>query len=400
MPKVIQIVNRLNLGGIISNAALLTKYMPANYQTIFVTGPKQESEESAAFILEELGLTYIEVPEMRRSINPFLDRTAYKRLRNIIRDFRPDIVHTHAAKSGALGRLAARHENVPVILHTFHGHIFHSYFNPLVSNVFVRIERYLAGISDGIIAISDRQKEELGSIHKICSPEKINVIPYGFDLSKFRKDTAQKRKLFRTDYSIADDEISIGIIGRLVPIKNHSLFLKAISIIQSKTQKKLRFMIVGDGEVREALLKECESLNLDFTFYPDRQKNALVTFTSWRKDVDVVLNGLDIVALSSLNEGTPVSLIEAQAAEKAIITTDVGGVRNAVLPGKTAIIVASNDENAFAEGLLELIEHPDERIKMATSGWDFVREHYHYTRLVKDTQSLYERLLSAKVKTA
>ena len=398
MPKVLQIVNRLNLGGIISNAALLSRYLPDNYESIFLAGPKQDSEESAAFILEELGLSYTEIPEMQRSLHPFRDRQAYLKLRSIIKEFRPDIVHTHAAKAGALGRLAAYHENVPVILHTFHGHIFHSYFNPVVSKVFVQIERYLAGISDGIISISDRQKLELGEIHKICSPDKIHVIPYGFDLRKFGENVEQKRNLFRSQYQIADDELAVGIIGRLVPIKNHSLFLQAIAQLQQQTSRKMRFMIVGDGEVREALLQECERLHIDYTFYPESPRKALLTFTSWRKDVDVVLNGLDMIALTSLNEGTPVSLIEAQSAEKAIVTTDVGGVRNAVLPDRSAVLVASGNVHGFAAALTELIENDEKRLKMASAGKDFVLEHYHYTRLIRDTQALYEKLLAAKAK--
>ena len=161
MPRILRIINRLNLGGPTFNAALLSKHLPSSYETLLVAGVHQDTEESSDFIVRDLGLNFVQLPEMERAIHPVRDYRAYRKLRRIIRDFRPDIVHTHAAKAGTLGRLAAIHENVPVVLHTFHGHVFHSYFNPLKTRIFLSIERYLARKSTGIIAISNRQKEEL-----------------------------------------------------------------------------------------------------------------------------------------------------------------------------------------------------------------------------------------------
>jgi len=186
MPRILRIINRFNIGGPTYNAAYLSKYLSSDFETLLVAGEKDETEDSSQFILQELGLKPIIIPEMKREINLKNDRIAYKKIKEIIADFKPDIVHTHASKAGALGRLAAYKMKVPVILHTFHGHVFHSYFGKAKTKMYKTIERNLARKSTKIIAISDIQKIELSKIHNITKPNNINVIPLGFDLIKFK----------------------------------------------------------------------------------------------------------------------------------------------------------------------------------------------------------------------
>ena len=219
--KVLRIINRFNLGGPTFNAAYLTKYLEGDFETLLVGGVKYDEEESSEFILEKLGITPVVIPEMKRSISFKEDRIAYQKIIKIIEEFKPDIVHTHASKAGALGRLAASKCKVPVVIHTFHGHVFHSYFGSLKTLFYKTIERWLAKKSTKIVAISDIQKKELWEDHGICKKDKITVVPLGFDLDKFQKNTEEKRKSFRLKYKISDDEVSIGIVGRLVLIKNH-----------------------------------------------------------------------------------------------------------------------------------------------------------------------------------
>jgi len=395
MTKVLRIINRFNLGGPTYNVAYLTKYISPEYETLLIGGAKDESEESSDFIVEDLGLKPVIVEDMKREIDIKNDYKAYKKIKEIIREFKPDIVHTHASKAGTLGRLAAASCNVPVIVHTFHGHVFHSYFGKLKTTFYKNIERFLAKKSSAIIAISEKQKEELVDIHHICNAEKVHVIPLGFDLSKFRENMEEKRKAFRSKYGLQEDELVISIIGRLVPVKNHSLFLEGIKEISEKTSKKIRAFIIGDGEIRAELEKKAESLHLPFS---DGTKgvNTLITFTSWIKEIDIALAGSDIIALTSFNEGTPVSLIEAQAADKPIVTTNVGGIENVVSEGKTALLCENNNKEQFVNALLELIENDGLRISMAKKGWLHVKEKYHFTRLVKDMENLYSQLLSGK----
>src|SRR6056297_2377105 len=185
MPKILRIINRFNLGGPTYNAAYLTKYLPSEFETLLVGGEKDDSEGSSLHILNQLNLEPVILNEMRREVNPFQDRLALNKIKQLIADFKPDIVHTHASKPGALGRLAAVQMQVPVIIHTFHGHVFHSYFNPAKTKFYKTLERKLAKVSTRIIAISEKQKEELSIDHEICPAEKIEVIPLGFDLNRF-----------------------------------------------------------------------------------------------------------------------------------------------------------------------------------------------------------------------
>ncbi len=394
MPRVLRIINRLNLGGPTYNVAYLTKFLSANYETLLLSGMRDETEASSEFILNKFDVTPKYIPEMRRSINPLDDLAAYKKIKAVIREFKPHIVHTHAAKSGALGRLAAHHCNVPVIVHTFHGHVFHSYFHPAKTRIFIEIEKYLAGLSTAIISISNLQKKEISGDFKVCPPDKIKVIPLGFELERFQNNYEEKRKAFRLRYHVNDDEVAIGIIGRLVPIKNHSLFLQALKYVLSKTTKKVKAFIVGDGEEMERIKQLTKELDIEYSLAGD-YKNPLI-FTSWLTNIDEVMAGLDIVAMTSFNEGTPVSLIEAQASNKAIVSTAVGGIEDVVIPGKTAFLSPTGNTEQFAEHLLQLVENDALRSTFGKQGYEFVKEKFSFKRLVRDTEQFYEQLLRLK----
>jgi glycosyltransferase involved in cell wall biosynthesis len=395
MPRVLRIINRFNLGGPTFNAALLTRYMQPDYETMLIGGREEESEESSKHILDNLGIEATLIKAMQRDVGLENDRIAYKEVLKIIRKFKPDIIHTHASKAGAVGRAAGIAYGKAKLVHTFHGHVFHSYFSKAKTQLYINIERALALKTDRIIAISQRQKIELAKKYRICSPEKIAVIPLGFELDKFNQDKDEKRESFRKIYQLKKDEIAVGIIGRLAPIKNHSLFLKAFSRALKKTERKVKAFIVGDGSELDCLIQECQKLGLSY-YCEEHNKTDLeaqVIFTSWIKDIDWVNAGVDIVALSSLNEGTPVSLIEAQASKKPIVTTKVGGVTNVVRPNKTAFVVPNENTDQFEKKLLRLIQDDELRQQMSEDGWKHVSEKYHYKRLVKDMKQLYHDLL-------
>lgn len=393
MPKVLRIINRFNLGGPTYNVAYLTRYLAPEFETLLIGGTKDESEASSDYIVKKLGTDPVIIPSMKRSINPINDFVAYRELKKIIKDFKPDIVHTHAAKAGTLGRLAAFSCNVPVVVHTFHGHVFHSYFGAFRTSVFKVIERQLAKHTTAIIAISDKQKDELAKLHKIAPAEKIKVIQLGFDLDRFRENIEQKRASFRKQYNVDDDEIVIGIIGRLVPVKNHALFLQAIRYVLNNTAKKVRAFIIGDGEQKSAIIEQAKIFKLDYIEGSQSSDKAALTFTSWILDVDWALAGLDILCLTSFNEGTPVSLIEAQAAGKPIVSTNVGGIENVVLEGQTALLAEADNSEKYSEQLLKLVENDDLRQQFSLKGWSFVKEKFHYTRLISEMQALYHTLL-------
>ncbi len=394
MPRVLRILNRLAVGGPVLNAIYLSRYLAPEFDTILVVGEKEDHEKSAAYLADQLGINYVTIKGMGRSISPASDYMAYRELKRLIKSFKPDIVHTHSAKPGALGRLAAAATNVPAIVHTFHGHVFHSYFNPVKTKVFINTERYLAKKSDAIIAISDQQKVELVHQFKIAPEDKFHVIPLGFDLDRFQKDNEEKRKKFRAEFNINNETIAIGIIGRLVPVKNHYLFIKAIRQVLDKSNKPIKALIIGDGETRADLENIAKEVGIPFSAENDRQHPHPLVFTSWRSDIDVINAGLDIVCLTSVNEGTPVSLIEAQASNKAIVSTRVGGIADIVIEGETALLADVNDSQSYCDHLLKLVEDDELRSRMGHNSSQHVLQKFSYQRLMNDMSRLYNQLLS------
>lgn len=394
MPRILRILNRLIIGGPALNAAYLTKYMAPEWDTKLVIGGKDDHEQDADHLTTKLGIEPIVIGEMKRAIRPAEDRKAYRKLKSLIQDFRPDVVHTHAAKSGALGRLAAHACGVPVVVHTFHGHVFHSYFSAAKTRIFLETERYLARRSSGIIAISDIQKSELADTYKICPEEKIAVIPLGLDLDAFGQQQEAKRNDFRKQFGFAEDDLIITIVGRIVPVKNHHLFVKMAERVAARAEgQNVRFLVVGDGESRAAMEDAFRKSSVSYAYFPEDKAPAQAVCISWSREVDRVFAASDIVVLTSFNEGTPVSMIEAQAAGKPVVCTNVGGVADIIENGATGFVVPTDDAAAFSDAVLKLVMDADLRRAMGEKGRRAVLGRFSYQRLVADMDGYYRRLL-------
>ncbi|MBA4241600.1 MAG: hypothetical protein C0448_12805 [Sphingobacteriaceae bacterium] len=390
MPKVLRIINRFNIGGITYNVSYLSKYLEPDYETLLVGGPEEEGEDSSLYIPEGLGLKPRVLHEFQREINLKSDYKAYKEIKKIIREFNPDIVHTHASKAGAIGRLAAIDCNVPIIIHTFHGHVFHSYFGKLKTAFYKTIERYLAKHSTAIVAISNKQKQELSDVFHIAPKNKIHVVPLGFDLTKFTKNKEQNRKEFREKYNVQEEQLAIGIIGRLAPIKNHSLFIEAIAFLKQNGITNFKAFIIGDGDTRDVITESCNVNQVSWSNDPTDEVDVI--FTSWITNVEWALHGLDIVTLTSLNEGTPVSIIEAQAAGKFVVSTNVGGIEDVLHP-ECGFLSEISDKNGFFSNLLNACSNVSILSNSSEKGEKWALEKYSYTRLVSDMRQLYAQLL-------
>jgi glycosyltransferase involved in cell wall biosynthesis len=390
MPKVLRIINRFNLGGITYNVSYLSKYLPDEYETLLIGGPEEEGEESSLYIPESLGLKPKVIKELKRSVNPLGDYYAYKKIKKIIKEFKPDIVHTHASKAGAIGRLAAYHCKVPVIVHTFHGHVFKGYFSDFKTSVFKNIERYLSRKSSAIVAISAIQKKELSKEHKVCNETKTHIIKLGFDLNRFKENKEEKRNFFRRKYSLENDVLAIGIIGRLAPIKNHYLFIDAIEHVLKNTTTKIKAFIIGGGETENDLIAYLDSKSLSHSKNP--LSESLFIFTGWIKEVDVALAGLDIVCLTSKNEGTPVSIIEAQAAGKFVVTTNVGGIKD-ILHSECGFLSDLGEDNTYKNNLLNAVTNFTTISKNANAASESVLKEFSFTRLCQEMDTLYKSIL-------
>jgi glycosyltransferase involved in cell wall biosynthesis len=386
MPKVLRIINRFNLGGPTYNATFLTRFLSDEFETLLIGGLPEEGESDSFHIPKEYGVEPMLIKELKRIPNFKSDRQAYKRIKKTIEEFKPDIVHTHASKAGALGRKAAFACNVPVVVHTYHGHVFHSYFSKWKTTLIKFIEKKLANKTTAIITISETQKKEICEIHKIADSDKTYVIPLGFDLTKFNTNREEKRLKTREKFGIKEDEIAIAIIGRITKIKNHTFFLDVVEkLLVENSSLKIKVFIVGDGDLTATISQRVQNLVKKF--------GEKIIMTSWIFDIASFNPGMDIICLTSDNEGTPVSLIEAQASGVPIVTTDVGGIRDIVADNTTGYIVPKNDLIQFSEKLKDLVENKDKRELFSKNGWGFVKDKFHYTRLVNDVEMLYKKLL-------
>ncbi|MCX8081196.1 MAG: glycosyltransferase [Bacteroidia bacterium] len=391
--KILRIINRFNLGGPTYNVSYLSKFLPEKYETILAGGKEEEYEASSLFIPESMGLKPIQIKSLSRKINLFDDIRAFFEIYKLIKKHKPQILHTHASKAGFLGRLAGVVCGVPIIVHTFHGHVFRNYFSQLKTRLIISIERFLARFTDIIVAISEEQKKDLCKEFRICKEEKCRVIKLGFDLNRFDYNE-NKRQAFREKYGIGKEEIALGIIGRLAPIKNHELFIRSISDLKKKGIKFKSF-IIGDGELKEVLIQKCKSEGLILKNEDSNEYD--ICFTGWIKDVSFCLAGIDIVCLTSKNEGTPVSLIEAQAAGKIVVSTNVGGVKD-IKFSDYFFITEKPDFADFSELLLKAIHQmQNTRPTEFKTSSEKIKAEYHYTRLVKDMEILYEELIQKKL---
>jgi len=397
--KIVRIIARLNVGGPARHVVWLTKNLQGQeFQSVQLTGTVPDGEEDMNYFATENDVTPVFIPEMSRELSPKDIISLWKVFRRLLRE-KPDIIHTHTAKAGTIGRVAGFFYRwlawKPVkMVHTYHGHVFHSYYGRRKTAVFLLIERTLARLTDRIIAISAQQKAEINEKFGVGRAPQFEVVPLGIDLSPFEAAGA-KKQLLRDAIGAASDEILVGFVGRLTEIKNIPLLLKAAKIYReekNESSPKLRFLIIGDGHLREALENEVENLGV----------RDEVLFLGNRHDADVFYAGLDIVALTSLNEGTPLSLIEAMANGKAFVSTTVGGVVD--LLGETTeekanfkicergLGVASENARALAGALDFLARDAGLRWALGARGLEFVRNNYSKERLTRDIINLYREL--------
>jgi len=404
--KILRIIARLNVGGPARHVVWLTQALQGDgVESKLIAGTVPEGEEDMSYFAAEHGVEPIYIREMSRELSA-KDAVSLWKVLKAIRSERPDIIHTHTAKAGTVGRAAAflykwltlgtligRPRRVKVV-HTFHGHVFHSYYGRRKTQIFVLIEKVLARLaSDKIIVITPQQFREIHSEVGVGRKEQFEVIPLGIDLSKFDSGDAARRE-FRDEFGISDETLLVGFVGRLTEIKNIPMLLEAAKVyFETGDAPGAKFIIIGDGHLRADLERKTEDLGL----------KGHVTFAGNREDLGRVYAGLDLVALTSLNEGTPLSVIEAMASRRPVIATIVGGVSD--LLGKVdeqydgfslnerGIGVVSEDAEGFAKGLIYLAKNERLRFDLGFKGHQFAINNYGKERLISDIRSLYSRLL-------
>jgi len=400
--RILRMIARLNIGGPAIHVHLLIKGLDSEKFThTLIAGKVSPREGDMGYLFDSTDHKPILFPELQREISLSRDIRAFGRIFKTVWRETPDIVHTHTSKAGSSARLAVLLHNLIsrkriYTVHTFHGHVFEGYFSRMKSLILMWIERLLAMFTDVIIAISDTQKRDLATKFQIAPLRKIITIQLGFELRPFLNNTLLRGQ-FRKKFTITEDTLLIGIVGRLVPIKNHRMFFQsAKQFVEQNPGLQVQFMVVGDGELRDELQAYCRQLGLA----------DLVIFCGWVKDVHLVYADLDILALTSLNEGTPVSIIEAMASSVPVIATDAGGVLDLLgspdgIPSPDGFIVCErgilsrkDDASGFAQGLKYLVDiDAISKHRLLAQARSFVKKHFSEERLIRDMESLYLDLM-------
>ena len=378
--KILRIIARLNIGGPAIQASTLTTQLdPAKYESRLVVGAAGATEGDFLRLRGVTLANLTKLPELGRELT-IRDMTVLRQLIRLMRSERPDIVHTHTAKAGALGRLAAFLTGVPVIVHTFHGHVLRGYFSAARTRAFVAIERALARVTTRLIAVSPAVRQDLLDM-RIGRADRFDVIRLGLDLEPFLAAERFRGQL-RAQIGVGPEIPLVGIVGRLVPIKGHDLFFAAAARVASVSPA--HFVIVGDGELRDALVARVTELGI----------SGRVHFLGWRADLPAIYADLDVVALSSLNEGSPVALIEAMAAARAVVSTNVGGVCDVVPDTVAGFLTPPGDPAAFADALRSVLGDDARRAAMGQAGRASVYPAYSVPRLLTEIDQVYTHALA------
>lgn len=388
MKKVVRIIGRMNGGGPARQVAFLQRSLRGSFETILVVGTIDKGEEDMRYLLED-STGVVEIPSMSRSVRVWSDIVSLFAITRLLIREKPDIVHTHTAKAGVLGRIAALVTGVPIRVHTYHGNVFQGYFGKQTTRLIIAIERILNRLTTRVIAISQSQAEELVVKFRVARREQTIVVRNGFDL-KARADLEDLRNVARRGLGINQDEFLVVWAGRLVAIKNVPLLLEVVR--QASRLSNLKFVVAGEGPFRDDIEQESSS-------------NKNLQFVGWQRDMKTLLAAADAVLLTSRNEGTPAFLIEAMAAGKPFISTAVGGVRDlANAPLKAVSVDCTQAGNgfltaAFPEVILaciqQLMDSPELAAKMGEAGRAFAITNFDQERLARELRELYGNLLTA-----
>ena len=388
--RIVRAIARLNVGGPARHAVLLCRDLDRRgYDSLLVFGETGPGEASFEDLATAAGIRRERVSTLGRRLHLWSDVQAFRALVRIIRREHPDIVHTHTAKAGALGRVAAALVNLArprsrraLVVHTFHGHVLAGYFSRPGSLAARLAERALARLTDVIVAISEEQRRDFVERFRIAPADRVVTIPLGLELGAYAAlgpPSADARRSLNID----PEAVVFGFIGRFVPIKNLPLLVHAFA---RAAIDRAVLLLVGDGEERPTLESLARTLGVE----------AAIRFAGWRRDLEQIYAALDVVVLTSNNEGTPVALIEGLAAGRPCIATAVGGVPDVVENGVTGLLVPPNDVAVFAAAIKRLAADPTARHRMGAAGRTKVTAAYSIERLVRDLDAMYRDRLSAK----
>jgi glycosyltransferase involved in cell wall biosynthesis len=385
--RVLRVIARLNMGGPAIHVANLSAGLQSRgYQTTLVAGSLARGEDSMAFLAERLGVSVVSVPEIQREVSAIHDVRSALRVASLIRTERPHVLHTHTAKAGAIARAAALlagEARPPIIVHTFHGHVLKGYFGPTRTAFFRRVEQTLARTADVLVAVSPEVRDELVELG-VAPREKFAVIRLGIPLEERLADPSADAD-YRRLYGIPADAFVVGWVGRMTGVKDTGAVL---DIVRSTREQGVdaALCMVGDGPDRVRLEQRAHELGIARSCY----------FVGYQEDIAGYYRLFDAFLLPSVNEGTPVSAIEALASGTPVVANRVGGVPDVVRDGVDGFLVEHGDIEGAGAKIAALAEDAKLRKKLGDAGRARVLERYAVSRLVDDVDRLYRAMLDAK----
>ena len=378
--KVMRIIARMNVGGpAVQVSGLMRGFDPQHFDHRLFTGYCADDE---ADYLDNVAIDIkaTRIQGLGRHISIGGDVRAFLSLVKEIRSFKPHIIHTHTAKAGFLGRIASIVSLHPSIrVHTFHGHLLNGYFGPIKRVLVVFAEKFLAIFSNQLLAVGDKVRQDLLA-EGIGKLNKFGVMPPGLEIGKLPNKKASKES-----FGISANSLQCAFIGRVTQIKRPDRFLDVVSEVKRRSLE-VEFFMAGDGDLLEVCRERIASQDLP------------VNVLGWQSDIEKVLSAADVVILTSDNEGTPLSLIQAGMASLPVVATRVGSIPEVVLDGKTGIIT-SLDVQDISDALQKLAKSSALRDQMGTAAQEFTLANFGVNRLVHDHEELYKRLLTNRAKS-
>jgi glycosyltransferase involved in cell wall biosynthesis len=392
--KIAQVISRLCMGGTPIAVILATEFLlDRGYPIVLVTGRVTNDEMSIEEFAILRGVHPVSIRSLSKRDSLWSDLKSLWQLISFFRRERPKIVHTHTAKAGALGRIAARVAGVPICVHTFHGHVFHGHFRSVKSRVYLQIERMLAWWTDCLVAVSQSQGRELVEKYRVAPPGKFVTIAIDFNMSRYLRLNGYRGPI-RRQSSCITGSVLIGWAGRLAPVKNPALFIEVAALV-AQAYPKARFAIVGDGELRgqlELLVRE-------------RNMSETIELIGWQSDLSDFYADIDLLVMTSRQEGTPLALLEAMASGKPFVSTDVGGICDLMAEAPESVegmrvskngILTDPSAASLAKGIAYLLDRPSEALQMGRAGRSFVSDAFAEGHSGSELENLYLKLLKQK----
>lgn len=381
--KIVHVIARLNVGGAALHVLQLAhEQRQRGHDVIVVAGTLAEGEASMEYVADELGVTVLKLPALQRELSLRADSTAIRRLIGIMRTWQPDVLHTHTAKAGATGRIAALlagKARPRAIVHTYHGHVLSGYFSRRWEHLFRRIESLLAHTTGTLVAVSDEVRDELVGFG-VARADRFAVVPYGFDLPEWGEPDERARERIRAELGLDDSTFAMGWAGRLTEIKRPLDLVRTLrAVVDQGVDAAL--VLVGDGELREQTASLAQELGV-----ADRTR-----FAGFQQRIREWYAAVDCALLTSANEGTPVVAIEALAAERPVVATRAGGTATVVVEGRSGYLLDVGDIDGLAGRLVELARAPDLRARLGAAGADDVRARFATERMADELEEVYRR---------